>query len=105
MSKEKKEPVFNETNFRKLIRVIDVSGRSWLDCDSDMLNDEWNTALTHRNPDILRGFGFQCVDRADLIEAVKIVDDFQEEQKKTRNGTVNYLKSINTEEEIKIDGK
>ena len=101
----KKEPVFNEANFRKLIDVIDVSGRQWLDCNSDMLDDEWHTALTHRNPEILRGFGFQCVEKADLIEAVKIVDDLKEEDKEKRNGTVNYLKSINTEKEIKIDGK
>ena len=39
--KEKKEPVFNEANFRKLIEVIDVSGRQWLDCDRDMLEDSW----------------------------------------------------------------
>ena len=79
--KEKKEPVFNEANFRKLIDVIDTSGRSWLDCNSDMLDDSCHTALTHTNPDILRGFGFQCVEKADLIEAVKIADAFKEEDK------------------------
>ena len=46
-----------------------------------MLDDEWNTGLTHTNPDILRGFGFQCVEKADLIEAVKIADAFKEEDK------------------------
>ena len=79
-SKEKK-PVFNEANFRKLIDVIDTSGRSWLDCNSDMLDDEWHTGLTHKDPDILRSFGFQCVEKADLIEAVKIADAFKEEDK------------------------
>ena len=93
--------VFNKENFRKLIEVIDVSGRSWLDCDADMLNDEWNTGLTHRDPAILRVFGFQCVDRANLMEAVKIVDDFQEEDKKNRNGLAKEPKPLMTEDSIK----
>ena len=94
--------IFTKANFRKLIGVIDVSGRQWLDCDSDMLNDEWNTGLTHTNPDILRGFGFQCVDRANLLEAIKIVDDFQEEDKETRNGLTNTIEFSNAKEELKI---
>ena len=98
----KKEKIFNETNFRKLIDVIDVSGRCWLDCDTDLLNDEWNTGLTHTNPDILRGFGYRCVDRADLMEAIKIVDDFQEAEKKQTNGVIKFE---NKSEPTKIEEK
>ena len=100
--KEKKEPVFNEANFRKLIEVIDVSGRQWLDCDRDMLEDSWHTGLTHTNPDILRGFGFQCEERANLIEAVKMADDFQEEEKKQTNGVIKFKNDLKP---IAIDDK
>ena len=88
---DKTEPAVNEADFKKLIKVIDVQGRAWLDTESDMLNDSWHTALTHKDPEILRGFGFQCLDKADLMEAIKIVDDFQVEAHDLVNGVANKL--------------
>ena len=70
--------------------------------DRDMLEDSWHTGLTHTNPDILRGFGFQCVERANLIEAVKMADDFQEEEKKQTNGVIKFK---NDPKPIAIDDK
>ena len=64
-----------EENFKLLIDVIKMEGVELLQIRNDSLDDEWNSAQTHTNPEILKMFSGNLVDQANLLKAVKLVEN------------------------------
>ena len=88
--------LFNKKNFETLIETIDNYGPEWIDCNFDILDDQWHSGLTHKDPEILRSFGIQCWKKADLMDCLKIAEDYAKE--KTTNKVANKVR-----EDLKLE--
>ena len=83
--------IINKENFETLIETIENYGPNWLESDNDCLDDQWHSGLTHKDPEILRSFGVQCWQKADLMVCVKMAEDYTKE--KTTNKVANKVRS------------
>ena len=82
--------IINKENFETLIETIENYGPNWLESDNDCLDDQWHSGLTHKDPEILRSFGVQCWQKADLMVSVKMAEDYTKE--KTTNKVANKVR-------------
>ena len=88
--------IYNKENFGKLIEAIENFGPEWIDTRSDLAQEDWHTALTHRDPELLRMFGTNCWMRADLMDCLKMADDYKKEN--TTNKVANKVR-----EDLKLE--
>ena len=65
--------LFNKKNFETLIETIENYGPEWIDSNLDILDDQWHSGLTHKDPEILRSFGIQCWKKADLMDFLRLL--------------------------------
>ena len=56
--------LFNKKNFETLIETIDNYGPEWIDSNLDILDDQWHSGLTHKDPEILRSFWYSVLEES-----------------------------------------
>jgi hypothetical protein len=69
----------NRENFEKLIDTIEVYGEQLSCIEYDLLQDTWHTSMTHKDPEILKMFGIQCIQKADLMDCIKLAEDYRKD--------------------------
>ena len=60
----------NRENFEKLIDTIEVYGEQLSCIEYDLLQDTWHTSMTHKDTEILKMFGIQCIQKDDLMDVL-----------------------------------
>jgi|TARA_R110000751_G_scaffold107687_2_gene204200 hypothetical protein len=88
--------LFNKENFENLIETIENYGPEWIESNFDILDDQWHSGLTHKDPEILRSFGIQCWQKADLMVSIKLTEDYAKE--KTTNKVADKVR-----EDLKLE--
>ena len=88
--------LFNKENFKKLMDSIEAWGPEWVDMQNEGAQEDWHTALTHSDPELLRMFGTNCWMRADLMDCLKLIEDYKKEN--TTNKVANKVR-----EDLKLE--
>ena len=66
---------FTEDQLLQIISVCHFQLDKNIDSDRDLINDSWHTALTHRDPNIMKSFGRECMDLGESMKVKKLLDD------------------------------